>query len=1658
MLRMVNDRETTGNSMQGYIVSRARALEVNEPFHILWRIALNGLEKAGCRGVVAILTTAINAWKGPWMNGTFGREIQEALVFILGVMHPTHPLLRGELANVLIDQGIHPQDMEYQDPDAQMKLLSGSAKYMMAGTYVQWRRFFCFLEAFPELDKSWTARVVCGRFVAPRFTEYLFRAEALLADDMPHPEAECAGASGQPPPMARAEEVAANGEGIRGQNLRDAQVEESDLLRQANGRQALRGHRERHGNMLELSTDALGNRELQFLGRHIYYSTLALYQHYLDSIPALTFSQESVAQWHARRAVGDWQQVLGAILSILADHDILDKCGITVAGLAEGLAQPAATRVAVGTPQQEPSETTGLLPQPAEAGLPPQPAVARAAADGAQQQPSETPRFPHQPAVARAAADGPLQQPAVSAGLPSQPAAARAAAAAAAAAAEVAQEQLREPAGLSVAAGAADAAHAGIYQGQPAVSDVPSSPDFDINGLIDELDQLLFPPPSTGNMHEAAATSSNPTRNASSLPEESARGQMPHAAGRPVAGLLCGPNCAHEDLDATRRSSLLRNVLSQASTLSWYMLPFEHCPPNSFAAFLHLDTTQSQSKMKEIKHLWKSVCELSGLPVRSPGQNRLLKHLYWLSSPLVHESMQVCQANDWDCRQCEVKQMAWEQWAALSDTKRVLEDVFASLKHEASRNKNMKMSRPHSYFAAATSSALSPSSFGKSKVDVSGFSGEPDFPTNLALQPGDWQMPLAVPLHEMGEGMYVTPNNHKPAGLDLKVFQQGVARAAVPWKPAGPVAMQRMAAASCYLMDESSQQWQLADSAWAGILLTTFGIFKDKRSDEYFISLGFNSWMALMLPLECDAKDGTNCFYLKPGCRVKRLSNHDVTNASPFQGIPVEELSPHQCPQHLAQVGIAWQQIHPPMDLVPYAILCRCLLDVPALRGICLKHQIAVQRLPHSKSVTKEAYVMALVRHFFPEEPWETRSELAFGIMQGDRAPCIGDARLGRAAVEFMDQQNQQEFREFFPDPEAGPEAPMEEQGHGEDSDPDAQVENQGRGRGRGRQGKGRGKSRVRGKGRGRGNGRGRGRGKGRGRGRGAANEEEEQQPPAPAREVDGGEQQPPQGGGQQPPAQQEGANGVAGDQAGVNGEGEANGNGAGNAGNGIHESAGGGHGAGENRRDAAKSFAHGPQKNFTPECIKRLVPGLCRIPGVYIVWRRTTRTWESKYPGALPRPSFSKVWDGPKEKLTMEQALNRCLDWMWLQHDKACWDKAAAVQSKPTGQDVKDALQELMCEWARRVQQSEGQHGNVDEEAGPASPPHNEEGGDGGGRGDQGGVTPDLEDFPSGEMTPVHGQSPQPSDEFGPLFPEFGPGTAAEGLPSLGVHSPHAEGRPSAGPHAEGRPSAGSSAERLSPASPVQEPPVTGSSLSAISASTSSEAEGRPSAFAGSASSAPERPLADGCLSFAAASTGSAAASALAGSLGSVQEQFVVHKPLSSKTPTIGSASEGRPVASKGSAGSAQERPAAGHSLSATAASSSNAAEGRPSAFAGSVGSAGSSGLTRTLESSAGLEDGRKSRSPACKRKQAISISRVSEDKRLRMSDDQPMMDLVEIEAPTAPLRQGWKGKGRQSAGKGQGGRRGGKGKQGKKKKGQADASSSTSSKSSSSSSSSSS
>ena len=124
--------------------------------------------------------------------------------------------------------------------------------------------------------------------------------------------------------------------------------------------------------------------------------------------------------------------------------------------------------------------------------------------------------------------------------------------------------------------------------------------------------------------------------------------------------------------------------------------------------------------------------------------------------------------------------------------------------------------------------------------------------------------PLLLPNNKMGEGVFNTKSNHAVPGIDLKPLAlKNPPDDVAPWRPAGPDALQRMAAASVYLLLEAARDWANTESAWCGVVFALFGMFTNKENGSSFISLGCCKWVALALPVVRTPKiHGTHYFHL----------------------------------------------------------------------------------------------------------------------------------------------------------------------------------------------------------------------------------------------------------------------------------------------------------------------------------------------------------------------------------------------------------------------------------------------------------------------------------------------------------------------------------------------------------------------------------------------------------------------------------------------------------------------------------------------------------------------------------------------------------------------------------------------------------------------------
>ena len=146
-------------------------------------------------------------------------------------------------------------------------------------------------------------------------------------------------------------------------------------------------------------------------------------------------------------------------------------------------------------------------------------------------------------------------------------------------------------------------------------------------------------------------------------------------------------------------------VVAMAAQFTWYMLQFSTCFPDVLAATLHPSADVGQAVVDQARRTWQNACKLStGLAPE------LLNDLHWAHTyPIVHELVHVFDAHNWQVAASAVRSAAYETFAGVPDTKRVLEDVFADLKNVSQRCKNKHMSRYHGFFEAAFAKILHPS-------------------------------------------------------------------------------------------------------------------------------------------------------------------------------------------------------------------------------------------------------------------------------------------------------------------------------------------------------------------------------------------------------------------------------------------------------------------------------------------------------------------------------------------------------------------------------------------------------------------------------------------------------------------------------------------------------------------------------------------------------------------------------------------------------------------------------------------------------------------------------------------------------------------------------------------------------------------------------------
>jgi hypothetical protein len=251
----------------------------------------------------------------------------------------------------------------------------------------------------------------------------------------------------------------------------------------------------------------------------------------------------------------------------------------------------------------------------------------------------------------------------------------------------------------------------------------------------------------------------------------------------------------------------------------------------------------------------------------------LLNDVFWFRNPLVREIFAWLRDKEinYNLRHAIIRDVAWRMFSSRNNTKRVLEDIFNTMKDVLRQSKNKRVSRDHAYFVAWTSPYLDCelpdqtetedfSELHDSRVDpfeAPQTVSKPLVYKTLKLTEEDKETPLSVGANHLNEGKF-NAHAHQPnknlnfdfllptgSGYDaldakakrkrrLKVKQE-MPKHLHP-KPAGPAACKREITAT--LLIENSLVDSHLEVCWSSNLMYRGRIYKRKSDDLVVASYG----------------------------------------------------------------------------------------------------------------------------------------------------------------------------------------------------------------------------------------------------------------------------------------------------------------------------------------------------------------------------------------------------------------------------------------------------------------------------------------------------------------------------------------------------------------------------------------------------------------------------------------------------------------------------------------------------------------------------------------------------------------------------------------------------------------------------------------------------
>jgi len=466
-------------------------------------------------------------------------------------------------------------------------------------------------------------------------------------------------------------------------------------------------------------------------------------------------------------------------------------------------------------------------------------------------------------------------------------------------------------------------------------------------------------------------------------------------------------NCSFEARLLDRAGMMLNLAIELMQQRAWTQVSYSLCLPHLWSMTLAADADMCESGMLQAEQTWRS-CMLALFMSKQPGKlghdlREILVDVHFVRNRTVLELGGRCDNIGWDWHDAEFREAVWSLNGTILNTKTVNEDPFGYIRDMGRASKNSKLNLHVCYRALSLMPQLV---HGRTEDQMIGELGHYSSPKGHAF--GHYTMDAAAfhakrvaTIRDMKGAIYSSNCRQLPKDLDLDpLHAPNPAKAAKPFKPGGPLADMREAAAVALLRLDFNNRFSNVGQAWCGCMMGKGLIFRN-TSGEHYMSLGFHKWAWLGWKATRIEVNGVACFTIANATgEVEHLVNLHWGELSEWRGIPVAILSPKTLPP---DVGVGWIEDGKEENVLRFAVQNAVLLQLPVLRKLkdCLG--LDVVKLDGDAGLTQAAFAWALVRRLFPYENEHRQRELVAGIITERKKKASGNVELLKASLKAAD-------------------------------------------------------------------------------------------------------------------------------------------------------------------------------------------------------------------------------------------------------------------------------------------------------------------------------------------------------------------------------------------------------------------------------------------------------------------------------------------------------------------------------------------------------------------------------------------------------------------------------------------------------------------------------